>query len=147
MSRGIYLQLLFAAILYTIAYVYAIIIAPKVTKCTKDACLAAENIHRQCVVCTGYSMPGRGKNYYIGGNNSPEEMSKCLVTFWGATHFALYFVLGMVAPDLFWPTFVVGVAFEAYEYHAFDCHDAFDIVLNSAGFLAGRAARGSIFNN
>lgn len=142
--KEIYLQYLFAAIIYTAAFVYVTIIAPQVPKCKTEKCRAVEDLHHTCMVCTGFSLPGRGKNYFVGGQNDPEELSKCLVTFWGATHFCLYFVLGMVAPDLFWPTFFAGVAFEIYEYHALDCHDTFDIILNSAGFLAGRAARGQI---
>ena len=82
----------------------------------------------------------RGDNYYIGVTDEGKKLKldKCLVTFWGATHFFLYFFLGMFAPDLFWQTFVVGIIFELFEKYNYGCHDVLDICLNTAGFFIGR---------
>jgi hypothetical protein len=87
---------------------------------------------------------GRGDNYLIGIEDpvKNERMKNCLVTFWGVAHFALYFVLGVAAPDMFWETFAIGVGFEIYENYKFDCHDVLDVGLNSAGFLLGRLFSG-----
>jgi len=89
-------------------------------------------------------MNGRGGSYIIGVDDPArnEKMQSCLVTFWGLGHFLTYLLLGVAAPDMFWETFAIGVGFEVYEAYRFDCHDVFDIVLNSAGFLAGKALRG-----
>lgn len=135
-------QYVIAALLYVLAYVYALEIAPRVTKYASDSWL--ESAHRKCIVKSDTIAPtvtvGRGSSYYIGAENDPQELKTCVVTFWGATHFFLYFMLGLFT-DLFWETFAVGVVFEVYEYYAYDCHDVFDIVLNSGGFLLGQTVR------
>ena len=135
-------QYLVAAIVYIIAYVYAIIIAPKISVYAGDSWI--ENKHRECIIKNDTLAPiiaaGRGDNYYIGVENNPQELSNCTVTFWGSTHFFLYFILGSMT-NLFWETFTIGVGFELYEYYEFGCHDVFDIVLNTCGFLTGQAVR------
>lgn len=141
---------LFAAIAYTIAYIYALVFAPFVSQAVKENpnYKPIEDVHRSCVAgCESASFlieKGRGDQYYIGAENST-DINNCVVTFWGLTHFVLYFVLGMVAPNLFWETFMLGVGFEVYEYVEYGCQDIFDIVLNSTGFITGKHVRGLLF--
>jgi len=82
---------------------------------------------------------GRGDQYYIGVSDIDKnaKLKKCVVTLWGLAHFLLYMVIGWVAPDMFWPTFAAGVAFESYEYFKYSCEDPLDIIWNSAGFIVG----------
>jgi len=86
---------------------------------------------------------GRGNNYYISAMNSKkqDDLQKCLITFWGTTHFVLYVLIGYFCPNCFWESFIIGVLFELYEYHAFNCHDLLDIVLNTSGFFVGKLIR------
>ena len=89
----------------------------------------------------------RGKNYYgmtdeSDQTESPEEREKmekkgCLVSVWALTHIFLYIVIGFYCPDLFIPTFLLGVFFEYTEKLYSNCHDALDVVFNSIGFGIG----------
>lgn len=89
---------------------------------------------------------GRGSNYFIGDGPNAEvdnaRIQSCLMTFWGLTHFAMHFLLGYVVPTQhgFVVSFVGGVLFELWEYSAHDCHDALDILYNTAGWYAGYQA-------
>ena len=140
-------QLLLVALVYIIAYAYSIEFATRVDKCDEDWCKSVTAAHRKCAVgCTDttrplVAYPARGRNYYIGTGSADD----CLVTFWTLSHFVLYFVLGFIAPSLFWPTFAIGVGFELYEYHKFDCHDVLDIAANSVGFLAGSTVAANLY--
>ena len=90
----------------------------------------------------------RGNNYFI---SSPEVkqvyLKNCFVTFWGATHFMLYFVIGFLLPSMFFESFIIGIMFEYYEYVKFECEDPMDIVLNSSGFLVGKYVREKLYDN
>ena len=87
----------------------------------------------------------RGNMYIIDGDNKNNDRIKtCFLTFFGAMHFLLYMVIGLLVPNLFLETFIIGIAFELYEYYQYQCHDAFDIVFNTAGFLVGRTLRLSV---
>lgn len=81
----------------------------------------------------------RGLNYYIDNTDKDKQIKlhNCLITFWGFTHFLLYFILGLLYPKYFWQTFFIGAGFELYEKLRYDCHDVLDIVLNTAGFILG----------
>jgi hypothetical protein len=139
-------QYVIAVILYIIAYIYAIMIAPKITTCTTNTCKVLEKNHRKCLISTPALAPviggGRGASYYIGAENDSEELSNCFLTFWGLTHFMLYTALGFFCPDLFWETFAIGAGFEMYEFFKFDCHDSLDIIINTSGFAFGKYAIG-----
>ena len=129
-------------LVYIIAYVLAIEIAPKISLCDSEMCTKFNKTHKSCIIenstIARISTVGRGNKYFIGEGDNPTTLNNCVLTFWGSTHFLLYFVLGIIAPNLFWETFAVGVGFEIYEYYKFKCHDVFDIILNSSGFLIGK---------
>lgn len=133
--------------LYLIAYVYSLEVAPRLAKCHGGMGASMNDVHESCFLASDYmkdysDSPLRGKSYYIGvGDEKNAAVKRCAVTFWGASHYVLYFLLGLLVPDAFWETFIIGVAFEVYEYHKFDCHDAIDIALNSLGFVTGAAIR------
>lgn len=131
-----------ALIIYGIAFIYAIIIAPKIGYCKTSLCNIINNIHETCLVYSNNTniTKYRGDNYYIGitDKEKKEKLDNCLITWWGGTHFLLYCILGYTVPTLFWETFTLGCLFEVYEYKKYQCHDALDIILNTAGFLLGR---------
>ena len=140
---------LLVALIYIIAYIYSIEFAPRIAGATTGWQGCVNAVHESCVAGCHVGMcqlSVRGSNYYIGSTDAAkaQALDQCLVTFWGLSHFLLYSVLGFVAPHMFWETFAVGVAFEIYEAHTFDCHDTFDVVLNTAGFFAGRFAWGVV---
>jgi hypothetical protein len=130
-------------ILYVLAFIYSIVIAPKLAGADEGTLASSINtVHETCVagcranIC---KLSIRGDSYYIGAtdDNKRSKLSKCATTFWGMTHYALYFAIGFLFPGCFWETFAVGIGFEAFEAMAFGCHDTFDIFLNSAGFFTG----------
>ena len=141
---SIYSQYIAAILLYVASYIYALKFAVYIGTCNKKWCRNVNNYHEKCMVnCGEYSCgltTTRGENYYIGvtGEEQKDVLNKCLVTFWGGSHFILYLLLGFFCPNLFWQTFILGVLFEIYEEYMYDCHDALDVVLNTAGFLIGR---------
>lgn len=134
---------LFVALIYTIAYIYSIIFAPKLAGAYQGWAKTLNDTHESCLLgCQANlcKLSVRGDNYYI--NAGPNKTADgCMVTFWGFSHFFLYSVLGFLFPDVFWETFFIGVAFEIYEYKKFNCHDTFDIILNTVGFLVGKNLR------
>lgn len=132
--------------LFIVAYAYSLEFAPWSKQCTKEWCGKMNNIHESCLVgCNEYTKPlttFRGQSYIIGGD--PEKnnrMKNCLITFWGFTHYMLFAIVGFIAPELFWEMFLLGCGFELFEHAKFDCHDALDIGLNTAGFLTGQYVR------
>lgn len=130
--------------LYIIAYIYAIEFAQIITDCSqtekKKKCGYVEEIHRSCIMKTknlnSIIKQGRGNKYYINADNT--DVNDCLITYWGLSHFCLYFLFGYFTPDFFWETFFLGIGFEFYEKYMFDCHDIFDIFLNTIGFKCGQ---------
>jgi lipid-A-disaccharide synthase-like uncharacterized protein len=140
-DKIVYGQFIYVIILYTIAYVYSLVYAPAIAK---DSNNIINSYHESCIygcqVCSKVT-GGRGNNYYIS-NMNPEKksiLSQCLLSFWGLTHFMLYFIIGIVAPNLFWETAIVGAGFEVFEYFKYDCADPLDVIWNSLGFLTGKA--------
>lgn len=136
-------------LIYAVAYLYCI---PFAVWAAKQPELARLNVaHEDCVL--GLCVPSiqnvlaatRGKKYIIddtgAGTTNSSRIKSCLVTFWSAMHFGLYFVIGLSLPNLFLETFLIGVAFEVFEYYKYECHDALDILFNTTGFLVGRAVR------
>jgi len=136
-------QFTVAIILYILAYWYSLKFAVALNDCHTDACNKLRRAHESCLCHVRANLsPLRGDQYYIGAMDAKkrEELNGCAMTFWSASHFYLYLLLGFFAPALFWETFIAGVGFEIYEKYAFDCHDVLDVMYNSAGFLLGRAA-------
>lgn len=140
-------QYLLVVIIYTFAYAYCLVFAPSLvgeTGWKGDL----NTIHESCV-CENVSpldkLSIRGEKYFIGSPEASERAKKCMITFWGFTHASLYTLLGFLFPDLFFETFAIGVGFELYEKEKYDCHDTFDILLNSGGFLFGAVVSSFIF--
>lgn len=130
-------QSLIAALLYILAYLYAIEVAPRLLQ---DSANVMNEVHETCFVqnfLPNKALSLRGNKYIIGDPESSSALDNCLITFWGTSHYMLYFFLGYWCPALFWPTFVIGVGFEVYEYVQYDCADALDIAFNTIGFLSG----------
>jgi len=133
-------------LLFLLAYVYSLEFAPWSRNiCRQKWCDDANRVHESCVLgCTKSTKiltNGRGGSYVIGGSEESAQLDNCLVTFWGATHFCLYAIVGFVAPELFWEMFLLGCAFEGYEWYRYDCHDVLDIALNTCGFVLGGCSR------
>ena len=61
----------------------------------------------------------------------------CLTTFWSMTHVFMYTIIGFFCPQLFIPSFMIGLFFEAFEKKFCNCHDILDIFYNSFGFGIG----------
>lgn len=126
---------LLLCLILTIAYIYSIILAPKLINNEK-----INNIHESCFINCKYNicnLSSRGDNYYI---NSSKTSEKCMMTFWGFTHVLLYTILGFLFPDMFIQLFLLGIIFEIYEKYKFDCHDTLDIYFNTIGLLIGYTA-------
>lgn len=128
-------------ICYIIAYEYSIRFAVDLNDCHTRECERMKGVHESCLLCTRARIGHlRGPEYYIGAM-SPKKLQMldhCLVTFWSAAHFFLYMIFGLLAPNLFWETFAIGVGFELYEWRKFGCQDLFDIAENTAGYGVGR---------
>lgn len=134
-------------ILYVVAYMYSMQIAPWVQRRFPQSSM--NKTHEQCVAQPAgtpkWMLSGRGKSYIIGGHSASNKLGDCLVTFWGGTHFALYLAIGFFCPEHGIVANVAGVIFEVYEWKVYDCADPLDVLLNVAGFIAGRAL-GTIMN-
>lgn len=132
-------QLITACIIYILAFIYSISLAPTLNKKSRTI----KNVHETCIYncktpqCKKISSY-KGKGYYLGSNKNANE---CLFTIWNFSHILLYAVLGYLCPDLFLETLVAGVMFEEYEKEKHNCGDVLDIFCNTAGFLLGKFAR------
>jgi hypothetical protein len=81
----------------------------------------------------------RGKKYFIGTPYyKQKEIKKCILTFWGLTHFVLYFILSYLFPAFYIEFIILGILFEIYEYYKFKCHDYNDLILNALGIFLGK---------
>ncbi len=128
------------SLLFLFAYVYSIHIAPWIQK--KFPKSQWNEMHEQCVSKTSimpkWMLRGRGNSYIIGGSSASTGLRECTLTFWGMTHFLLYFVIGVQCPQYGLLANILGVLFELYEWKVYDCADPLDIVWNTTGFLIGR---------
>lgn len=72
---------------------------------------------------------------------SDPNIEDCVCTGWSLSHFAMYFVLGLLVPD-FWVTWLaLGVGWEVVEWATIGCHDWLDVAYNIAGLGAGVGVR------
>lgn len=146
-------QQTFMVVSYLLSYMFIVII----NRCLEDGDKCeykdlALNFHTRCIYYGDNDVvhsliKGRAENYFFENSTSdisPEQKEvlknnskHCLLTIWGLTHFILYFLLGIFAPDYFWLSFSISIAFEYYENLKWDCHDMFDILLNTIGLFAG----------
>jgi hypothetical protein len=105
-----------------------------------------DSMNKSCLMSCGENphlkrlIQGRGENYYISevDDHTTETLQNCFLSFYNATHFFMYLLLGYFCPSLFMETFLLGVAFEIYEYQYLDCADPLDVFYNCAGFAVGR---------
>lgn len=137
-------QYINALILYIIAFLY-VNLSTKLNNCKESSwCNIIHKLNTSCIMLCEKELcnliKARGDNYFVFpiGEEIHTVVTGCLVTFWSATHFLLYFFLGIFATDLFWQTFIIGVIFEFGEYYMFQCHDPMDIVWNTLGFITGQ---------
>ena len=128
-------------LLFTIAYVYSLHVAPWLAKQFPRSRL--NTLHEQCIAprdqLPKWVLGARGGNYIIGGPSASEKLGDCVLTFWGMSHFILYFFIGLLCPDKGILANSVGALFEIYEWIVYDCADPLDVVWNGAGFLLGQA--------
>jgi hypothetical protein len=132
--------------IFIIAYIYSLVYAPSIeNKNNTGISKTLAELNKSCLVmcqsdeCANYIEGSRGDNYFISTpKEKQKDIKKCILTFWGFTHFLLYFILGYMVPGWWMEFFIIGVGFELYEYREFKCHDINDIYLNSFGILLGK---------
>jgi len=130
----------------TIAYIYCLVYAPSIENVNDDSFTTKiANMNKSCLMncksdnCKKYINNSRGAQYFIAIPPSEQiHIKSCIITFWGFTHFMLYFVLALVVPDFYLELFFIGITFEIYEYYKYDCHDINDIFLNTFGIILGK---------
>ena len=91
--------------------------------------------HPICKYLTKY----RGKDYFLTfGNSTQSKKTKtCILSLWGVLHFLLFAIIGIYVKGVLIEVVMVSILYEYLEYVLYNCHDAFDIVLNVAGYLFG----------
>ena len=82
-------------VVYMIAFVYSIIIAPAIAKEDHGILGSINKLHEKSLVscdsCATFTA-GRGDNYYIGRDmdeQKTEELKTSVVTFWSFLHFLM----------------------------------------------------------
>lgn len=130
----------------SIAYIYSLVYAPSIEN-VKDESLSSSiaKLNKSCLInctskkCKKYITNNRGKQYFISiPQHEQEHIRGCILTFWGFTHFIMYFILALLVPAFYVELFVIGIGFEIYEYYKYECHDMNDIYLNTFGILLGK---------
>lgn len=86
----------------------------------------------------------RGKNYCL--QEGVKSSDPGLITSWHIYHFWMYFMLGLLAPNLTVVALIVGIGWEIFEYTFDDFADLTDIFWNMFGFFSGKFVN-KIFNN
>lgn len=130
----------------SIAYIYSLVYAPSIENSNDDSFTTSiSKMNKGCLLncaseyCKKYITDSRGKQYFISMPPSEQEYIKgCIITFWGMTHFLMYFILATLVPAFYVELFFIGIVFEIYEYYKFDCHDVNDVYLNTMGILLGK---------
>lgn len=129
----------------SIAYIYSLVYAPSIENINDNSFTSSiAKMNKSCILnctsekCKKYITDNRGKQYFISiPQNEQEYINGCVITFWGFTHFFMYFILALLVPAFYVELFFIGVGFEIYEYYKFDCHDMNDLYLNTMGILLG----------
>lgn len=124
------------------AYIYCFVYAPSIEN---DNSLTITKIHKSCPIncksekCKTHFKNTRGDKYFISiPENEQTYIKNCAVTFWGLTHFFMYFIITFLVPSFYIEFFFLGIGFEIYEYYKFKCHDINDIYFNTLGILLGK---------
>jgi uncharacterized membrane protein AbrB (regulator of aidB expression) len=122
------------------------------------------NLIQKCVIYIEHPLVAkltslRGKNNFtvndveknlenkIKQKNGKNNDKYCILSLWALTHIFLYMLIGFFCPDLFIPSFIIGVIYEIFEKYSFDCHDVLDIFYNSLGFGIGFGINKMVFTN
>jgi hypothetical protein len=145
-TKYTFVNIIIIITILTFAYIYCIIYAPLIENSNDDSFTTQiANMNKSCLLqcksesCKNYISNNRGNQYFISiPISEQEEIKSCVITFWGFTHFLMYFVLALIVPAFYIELFFIGVMFEIYEYYKYDCHDLNDIYLNVFGILLGK---------
>lgn len=140
-------QYIIMCIIYITAYMFCMQFAVMISQTEHPIYKKIDSMNKSCVVDSGSNkflqslIQGRGNNYYISDvdNDTLSTLGNCFTSFYNASHFFMYLILGLLCPSLFWETFLLGTGFEIYEYIALDCADPMDIVYNVLGFVIGQS--------
>ena len=139
-------NIILSLVILVVAYIYCLVNAPSIEKIDDDSLTASiANVHKMCFInckskeCKDYISSSRGNSYFVSiPENEQEYIKGCIITFWGFTHFLLYFILTLLVPSLYIEFFFLGIGFEIYEYYVYKCHDVNDIFLNTLGIIIGK---------
>ena len=139
-------NIILSLVILTVAYIYCLVYAPSIENINDDSLTnSIANVHKMCFInckseeCKNFISTNRGDSYFISIPESEQDYIKtCIITFWGMTHFLLYFILTFLVPSFYIEFFFVGIVFEIYEYYYYKCHDINDIFLNTLGIIIGK---------
>jgi hypothetical protein len=145
-TKYTYTNIIIILTILTVAYIYCLVYAPSIESSNDDSFTTLiANMNKSCLIncksddCKSYIDKSRGAQYFISiPEDEQTHIKSCIITFWGFTHFLLYFVLALIVPDFYIELFFIGISFEIYEYYKYDCHDMNDIALNTGGIILGR---------
>lgn len=145
-NKYTYKNIIIITIVMTITYVYSLIYAPAIEGSNDNSFTTKiAELHKSCLLncettkCKEFIENDRGDKYFISiPQSEQEDIKSCIITFWGVTHFIMYFILGYFVPAFYIELIFVGIFFEIYEYYKYQCHDIKDIYLNTIGILLGR---------
>lgn len=137
------LQIAIAIVIYSVAFIYSLVIAPNLVKSKNKLSTKLNELHESCVIgCKPLnvcSLDTKGSSYYIG---STSNANKCIITFWSMTHLVMYSLLGYLCYDLFAYLFCISLLFEVFEQYMYNCQDyIFDPICNMLGLLIGCTLR------
>jgi hypothetical protein len=136
------LSLFIIFIIVSLAYCFHI--TPALAKRNDKLSQKITKINESCIfgcsTCDKYTKT-RGKDYFIGKKFLDEEIKRCVLTFWGFSHYLTYIIVGYLFPSMFIESMILGIAFEYFEYVVYQCHDGLDVVYNGLGFLTGQFLR------
>lgn len=137
-QNGCYIALILALTYFYCFYVATYSGIPQKLKDMHQSCLLGECKNDTCQKI----IDQRGDNYIIEKTDEVRKrrIKNCSFTFWNLSHFMLYAVITFLCPQMYMEFFIMGLGFEVYECYMYDCHDAMDIVANTAGILAGKSA-------
>ncbi len=156
-------QYKFMTFIYIII-LYATLIIIKISEKKHKFGNSLYNLIQDCVIYIKHPVVAkltsmRGKNNFtvndveknlknkIKQKNAKNNDKYCLLSLWALTHIFLYMLIGFFCPDLFIPSFIIGVIYEIVEKYALDCHDVLDIFYNSLGFGIGFGINKMVFSN
>lgn len=146
-------KIIIIIILSIISFVFIVYLVPLLISLNWFGVTLLKKFHYGCEVtcdhpiCKNIIKNGRSSSYFINTmvpEKNPENVEqrtiyqeKCVLSYWGISHFILFMIFGMIAPSFFVPTLIFGILFEILEHYVWDCGDILDVAWNSLGFLTG----------